>query len=159
MDLFKRIRGFTLIETIIYSVLIAVIIGYSIGGVYSLIQDSQRLNARAIIDEEANFLLKKIDWALSSVDLVLLPVAGTIGSSLSLNRFSFPLNPIVFDLNSGNLRMSYSLSQPVILNNDRVVVTNLSFQHIAPVGLKPAAIKTTMTVNGRVYTMTMYQNR
>ena len=153
-------RGFTLIEVVVYIALISIVIGYSTSGDYTLIRDSERLNARVIIDAEANFLLKKIEWALSSVQNITNPSSGFSDDSLSIERYNFSANnPVVFDLDSdGNLRITVGVNTE-ILNSELINVDNLLFEHIAPNGDRPAGLKTSMDVNRRTYEMTLYQNR
>ncbi len=152
-------KGFTLIEIIIYSALIAIIIGYALGGAYSLIQDSDRLNNRAVIDEEANFILKKIGWALSSLEQITTPASGASGQGLTISRYNFASNPVSFALNSGNLTMRTASGPAIILNNDRTEINSLVFEHFDAVPNKPDGVKTTISINGRVYAMTIYQNQ
>lgn len=154
----KKIKAFTLIEVLIYSALTSIIIVYSLGGVYSLIQGSAQLQDRAIIDQEANFLLKKIGWSLSSLQEITTPPSGGSDDVLTVSRYNFSSNPITFDLNSGNLRMKVGTDSAIILNNDRTVIDNLTFDHIAATATTPTGVKTTMSINSRIYTMTIYRN-
>ncbi|HWA32366.1 MAG TPA: type II secretion system protein [Candidatus Paceibacterota bacterium] len=57
--------GFTLIETIIYIALFAIIISGAIVSIYGIIGASSRNQIKAMVEEEGSFLVGKIDWALS----------------------------------------------------------------------------------------------
>ena len=152
-------RGFTLIETLIYASLISVIIGFSLAVTYQIIDSSEKLNKKILIEEEANFLLRKIEWALTGLETINSPLSGATGSILSVNKINFSSNPLVFDLNLNNLRMKRGLAAPVILNNENLVVSNLIFEHLAMDGNKPAGVKTNFKINERAYEIIIYSKK
>lgn len=154
-----RNYGFTLIEALIYITLISIMIVVSISALNTLIDNSAGLNDRVTIEDEANFLLKKIEWALSSLESITLPAEGGSGSSLIINRYNFASNPVAFDLNSGNLRMAVGGGAPVILNSDLVVVEDLSFENLAPAGKKPPGITASFSINDKIFSITLYKNQ
>ncbi len=57
-------RGITLIETLIYIALFALLIGGGVSSAYTLIESSDKIGVRAMMEEEGNFLLAKIAWVL-----------------------------------------------------------------------------------------------
>ncbi len=59
-------RGVTLIETLIYIALFALLIGGGVSSAYSLIESSDRIGVHAMVEEEGNFLLAKINWAFET---------------------------------------------------------------------------------------------
>jgi len=70
----KNPYGFTLIETLIYSFLLSFIIVGALVGIYQIISSADKLTTKAFIEQEGNFLLRKINWAITgatnlSVDL------------------------------------------------------------------------------------------
>lgn len=152
----KNNRGFTLIETIIYTALFSVIISLVIGAVYQIIEGSDDLQKNIIRDAEAHFLMRKIEWALTGISAINLPAAGSTGALLSVNKVNYSQNPVVFDLDSGNLRIKKGVNDPVVLNSTNVTVSDLQFQHLAAGLYRPAAIKTTFKVNSEPYSTTIY---
>ena len=148
-----------MIETLIYASLISVIIGFSLAVTYQIIDSSEKLNKKILIEEEANFLLRKIEWALTGLETINSPLSGATGSILSVNKINFSSNPLVFDLNLNNLRMKRGLAAPVILNNENLVVSNLIFEHLAMDGNKPAGVKTNFKINERAYEIIIYSKK
>lgn len=148
-----------MIETLIYASLISVIIGFSLAVTYQIIDSSEKLNKKILIEEEANFLLRKIEWALTGLETINSPLSGATSSILSVNKINFSSNPLVFDLNLNNLRMKRGLAAPVILNNENLVVSNLIFEHLAMDGNKPAGVKTNFKINERAYEIIIYSKK
>ena len=151
-------RGFTLIEVVIYLALFTIIIGGGMVSTYSIIESTNAGSNQVTLQEEANFLLRKVDWALigaSSVSVIISP------PTLIVTKTGLPT--LLFDLNSSNLRLTRGGASPVILNSSNTKVSNLSFTHITGGG-KPDAITTTFTLttaqNGRntsqIFTTTKY---
>lgn len=149
-------KGFTLIETIIYIALFSVIISLVVGAVYNIIEGSDDLQKNIIADAEAHFLTRKIEWALTGVSAINSPASGFTGTSLSVNKVDYAQNPIVFDLDSNNLRIKKGLGDPTILNSANVTISDLQFQHLAASLYRPAAIKFSFKVNGDDYSTTIY---
>jgi len=72
----KNSAGFTLMEALIYIALFVIVIGGGLVGAYQIIEGTQQVEEKTIIEAEANFLLRKLDWALSGSQ-VREPSAGT----------------------------------------------------------------------------------
>ena len=154
----KNSTGFTLIEIVIYLALFSIIIGGGMIAVYEIIQSADAGENQVILQEEANFLLRKIDWALTGATSVAVT---SFPQTFSVTKSGLPT--LLFDYNSSNLRLKRGSSSAVILNSSSITVSNLSFVKTVVSG-KPDAITTTFTLttaqNGRntsqVFTTTKY---
>ena len=115
--------GFTLIEMLIYIALFSIMMGGLVVVVFQLSQNAGKLSSKNITQEEINFALKKIDWALTS--------ASGASVNISTSEISFN-NPqaIIINLSSGNhIQMKINgVVNPLTTKN--VKVTNLSFQYM-----------------------------
>lgn len=149
-------KGFTLIEVLIYSALIAVIISGSLIAVYQIIEGSDSVQNKIIIEQEANFLLSKIRWALTGATTINIPTIGLASSTLSINKANYSENPIIFDLNSNNIRIKHGSGDPTILNNQNTAINNLVFEHLAANGGGPEGLKINLTVNNKLFTTIIY---
>ncbi|GEM_PF-6606722 len=148
--------GFTLIETIIYIALTSLLIGGMLTGAYELIRSSDILERKMNADAEAHFLEMKLEWAFSNSAGVVLPVEGSSGTVLSVNKINFIENPIVIDLDLGNIRLRRALGEPAVLNSENVTVTDLRFDHLSSVGGQPPAIKVSFKINMTPFEMIRY---
>jgi len=152
----RFLTGFTLIETLIYAALISFIIGGSLIVVYQILKTNSNVYNKIIVEQEANFLLQKIRWTMTGVSTINSPAVGATSSTLSINKINFSRNPIIIDLNSNNMRMKSSSSQPFVLNSQNVTVQNLVFQHLAASSSIPEAININLTVSARQFSTTIY---
>ncbi len=132
-------KGFTLIEILIYLALVSLITTIAIASVYPLIDNYYRNQARLDIEGEVNFLMRKINWALMGAYLINQPTAGSTSTTLSINKEGFSQNPIAFDVNNGDFRISLAGAGPIVLNNVNVKIEKAEFEHISQSGL-PALV-------------------
>lgn len=123
-------RGLTLLETLMYAALVSFTIGFVLLAVYEMIGARYRALARVEIEEETNFLMRKITWLLGGVSAVNDPLANTTSTTLSVNKISFSPNPVVLQATSSNATISYGGGAAVRLNSASVLVRKLVFQHL-----------------------------
>lgn len=132
--------GSTLIETLIYIVLFAIIIGGVMVATYQIIEATDKTQVRVILEDEGNFLLRKIDWALTGAGSVNTPTPNSLIVTKSGGL------TLTFDFDSGNLRLRRNTGPAKELNSENVAISNLVFQHITTPG-KPDAIKASFTAS------------
>lgn len=140
-------RGFTLIETIIYIALISVILTMTLLATIGLLETKNRTAARLEVEEEANFLMGKIGWALAGARAVTAPAAGATSTALTVEKFNFAQNPITFDLADGAVRIRYGSAAPTPLLSESAIVQNLVFEHITGGGNPAMKIVLSLEVN------------
>ncbi len=138
MKQYKNNSGFTLIEVIVYIALFSIIIGGGMIAVYEVIQSTDAGTNHVTMEEEANFLLRKINWALTGA------TSFTTGSSLSIIKSG---STYVFDLNSGNLQLTDG-GTIYILNSSSISVSSLSYNSIGSNGVTTSFTLKTIQ-NGR----------
>jgi type II secretory pathway pseudopilin PulG len=143
--------GFTLIETIIYAALVSLVIGLILLVAFQVVSGSGRLNAKVFLEEEAGFLIRKMEWAIAGASSVNSPSSGTgSNTSFSVDKFEIPTeeNPIVFAVSGSDLTIKKGNGTTTILNSSLLKVENATFTHIAATGTTPAGIKIELSVSG-----------
>ncbi|MEK7546797.1 MAG: hypothetical protein AAB536_01305 [Patescibacteria group bacterium] len=143
---FPPTAGFTLIETLLYSALFSMVIGFSIIIFYQVLSSESQNRARREVETEADFLMRKITWALSSAQSVSQPAVGATSSVLTLNKYGFSQNPLTFDAYSGTARLSRAAGTPVSLTNGSVTVSQLLFSHFPPSGSQTEAVRISISI-------------
>lgn len=144
----KKQKGFTLIETLIYLALFAILMSGIGVTVYAVIEGAGRGQTKIMVQEEGGFLLGKINWALAGASS-----ATATPSTLTISRYNYPLNPLVFGLNGTTMTLKEGSGTTTPLNSDDVKVTNLLFTNIPalngrPQGIIASATLTSITPNG-----------
>lgn len=132
-------RGFTLIETLVYIALFALIIGGFVAASYMLFETSDRNQTKAMMQQEGNFLIAKVKWSLSGALLVSAPAANTSGATLSLVRSDGSV--AVFALASTTMMLNGNA-----LNNTNTVMSKLVFIHASAGSTNPESVETGFTI-------------
>jgi len=142
-SLFKNIKqaGFTLIEVLLYISFFVLIVGALLGVAYQTIGATQQINKKILVQQESDFVLRKIDWALSGASAVS---TGPKPSDMAVTRFFAP-NSIVFSQN-GNFIDINSGTGTVDLNSQNVLVSNVVFTE-TQVSPNPPEIQTNFTLS------------
>ncbi len=142
----KKSRGFTLIETIIYIALFSLLIGTAFITAYQIIDGSSRLNRKNITQEEGNFVLRKINYALTGISSFT-----NTPNTLHTNKYNG--NQIDIKLAPTKIKMTESSGPSDFITTDNVSVSSLQFTGIAGT---PAGITATVTIDGVNFSITKY---
>lgn len=147
-----KTKGFTLIEIMVYLGLFAIIFGGAIAAAYSVFETNGHNLTKIMVQEEGDFLIAKINWALSGVSSVTLPAAGSGGPMLSVSKWNPPSgNPIVISVSGINTTISEGGNPPEVLNNTNTQISNVNFVHTAASGdgINPESVEARFTVSSR----------
>ena len=101
----KNHSGFTLLETLVYSGIVAGIITVALLTAYQFIDGSDRLKYHWEMVENQKILEQKIYWTLQNISAINSPSAGATTTSLSINKLNFASNPVVIDSSGGIARL------------------------------------------------------
>lgn len=75
--------GFTLIEVIIYLSLFGILFLGAVAGAYSILESTGKNYTRAMMQEEGEFMLAKINWAITNASTALVPSERVLTSTVS----------------------------------------------------------------------------
>lgn len=138
--------GFTLLETLLYSVIFAVMLSFTVMSFYQILGSHGQNRAKLIVQNEANFFMQKIAWAFSGAEAINQFSASSGTLSFSINKYSSPDNPIVFTFSGGVLNFSRSGGASVLLSNNNVQITNIAGSYGLASGTIPAFISMSFSV-------------
>ncbi|OHA70741.1 MAG: hypothetical protein A3D64_02825 [Candidatus Wildermuthbacteria bacterium RIFCSPHIGHO2_02_FULL_49_9] len=133
-------KGFTLIETIIYIALLAFLLGAGISAAFYIIDSSQKNKSEVNVQAEGNFILRKLDWALTGATDV-----SAAGTTLTVTKAG---GPYVFSYDGSK----YFRLGAVNLNSSLVTVSDVVFS----VSGAPKKVTADFTVNGKAFNLTKY---
>lgn len=145
-------KGFTLIEVIIYLALFSILLGSAFVIAYQLIDGSDKLSVKNTIQEEGNFVMRKINWVLTGVQTITTPSAGTPNSNtLTVTKYGNNKVEICLDskikIHEGNFVSCTDASYlPLTTDNVTVKASSLNFQYIPASGSGPFGITATFII-------------
>ncbi len=143
----KYKNGFTLIEAIIYIALFSILIGGALVATYQLMQGADSLNSKKTLQEEGNFVLRKLDWALTGVKSFSIPNSRQIIITKDTG------DTVEIKLLNNTIQMRENLGTFASTTTSNLIVNNLQFQSI---GTNPLGIIATTTINGVDFVITKY---
>ncbi len=145
-------RGFTLIETVIYIALLSLLLSGTLLAAYGLLSGADRVNANTTVADEGTFVLRKIEWALSSIKSIDTPLAGT-STTLTVHKTGYARNPITIRWNAArsSVEIAEGAGNALSLTTGNVLVTKLEFKYLSPAGIAATAV-----IDGATFITTKY---
>jgi Tfp pilus assembly protein PilE len=137
-----RSRGFTIIETLVYLALFALLLGGIVSASFLLMESSGRNQTKAMMQEEKDFLVAKINEAMSGAQSVSTPSANASAASLAVTKYGGTTAAI--SLASG--RLVYNGAN---ISNTNVTVSNLVFIHAYQGGANPESVEAGFTISAK----------
>jgi prepilin-type N-terminal cleavage/methylation domain-containing protein len=140
-------KGFTLIETLVYLALFAIIMGGIVSAAYSLFESGGRNQSKAMMQEEKNFLVAKINSALEGAKTISVPAANTSSSTLTVLRYDGSTASIGQTATSGAMWFTSSNN---LISNSNVKISKVTFIHRVPGGTNPEYIEAGLTITATI---------
>jgi hypothetical protein len=137
-------RGFTLIETLCYLGLYTIIIGGMLSAIYGMFQSDAHNETQAMLEEEGDYLMGKINWVLSDTASVQSPTdSGNILTVIRSDGSSASISSV-----GGALHMREKVGTMQVLNNTNVSILNLTFLHLHSQndGITPDGVSASFTM-------------
>ena len=94
----KMVRGFTLIELIIYIAIVGGMLVLITGFLWNILFGNIKETSYQEVQQNARFALTKITQETKKATGIISPLPGATSSSLSLKMEASNLNPTVFDI-------------------------------------------------------------
>jgi len=142
---FMQNRGFTLIELLIYTAIISLVLVSITGFFWNIASGNIKENSYQEVQQNGRFAMTKITQEIKKAIGINNPVPGSSANSLSLTMPEPNLNPTIFDVSEGKLRITQGASVPIELTTDQVLVSNLQFTNLSYLNT-PGTIRIEMTL-------------
>jgi type II secretory pathway pseudopilin PulG len=133
-------RGFTLIETLIYCALFGIIMSGALSGIWALSASADRSQTHALLEMEGNFLLQKIEYDLQHSETISEPANTDNATTSELVLTSDSGTYIEFYLADAALQRTED-HESAQLSSDNVAVHDLSFIRAGTGGSDPLSIE------------------
>lgn len=141
-------RGFTLIETVLYVALLAIFMTGALIGSYNLVTSASRTSSSALAQEEGAFVEKKLEWAMAG--MTSTPTVGGSGCSgtLTISKTGAPA-PIKFKLDTTANAVAVcedSACTYLPITSSNVAATCFSVSSIPANGTGPSGVSVTFNL-------------
>lgn len=149
-------KGNTLVEIILYLSIITVFFTSMIGFTVSVVQSGQKARTMHEVSQNGRFIMEKIAREIKSANDVnyMASTFGTNPGVLSLVNNTGSLDPTVFDVLGGVVRITQGAGAPMNISSDLVNVTNLVFTDLSVPG-RTTNIRIDLTLEWRDKTMVL----
>lgn len=124
-------KGLTLIEILLYVVIVATILFAVSIFLSALLQSRIKNQTIAEVEQQGAQLMQLITQTARNAESIASPAQGLSTSSLTLNVIATTSDPTIFDLSSGVIRITEGTSSAVSLTNSRVTASGLTFQNLS----------------------------
>jgi Tfp pilus assembly protein PilW len=149
MRLLRSQKGFTLVEMILY-VSVCSILLLTISTFLSFLLGA-RIRSQAIteVNQQGFRAMNLIALTIRNGRSIEEPLIGNSSSRISLTTKDPLLNPTVFDVASGTLRIKEGVGAPIVLTNSHVVVSGLSFQNLSSTSSAERIIRISFIIDNK----------
>lgn len=132
----KTQNGFTLIELLLYISIVAVILLTVSGLLYTILQARVKNQTIAEVEQQGLQVMQIITQTIRNADNINSPTQGTTSTAVSLEVADAALNPTIFDLSNGVVRITEGIAQAVSLTSSKVTASSLSFLNLSQKSIK-----------------------
>jgi competence protein ComGC len=139
-------KGFTLFETLIYLSILIVLLTVFLNFIWEISYGNIKIEEIEEVQQNGRIAMEKMTRAIQESLAVNSPVAGASDTSLSLEVSDRKLDPVVFNLENGRLRISYNNKESYYITNSQVVVDDIAFTNVSYPNT-PGAIRIEMIIS------------
>lgn len=139
-------NGFTLVEILLYLSLSATLLLSISFLLLMMFRGQTERQVIAEVEEQGQFALEVLTQAIRNADSITVP--GTVGvssTSLTLAMASSTVNPTVFTMTSGTLRIIKGTGASTLVTSSRVAMSGLSILNVSRTGT-PGALRIQFTL-------------
>jgi Tfp pilus assembly protein PilW len=142
-----KVRGFTLVEMILYVSICSALL-LSLSAVFAYLLES-RVKSQAIteVNQQGFFVMNIITSTVRNAKSVDVPLIGNTSTSLSVTTQSSILSPTVFSLSSSTLVVIEAGGVSVPLTNSRLTVGSLLFENVSSASSTDTIIRVSYTLS------------
>ncbi len=124
-------KGFTLVELLLYISIVSAMI-LSVSAFLPLLMASRVKNQTiAEVEQQGMQGMNLITQTIRNAQTITSPTIGTSASSATLDVVTASLDPTIFDLSGGAIRITEGAGLAIALTNSRVTASSLTFYNLS----------------------------
>ena len=127
----RNAKGFTLIEILISSAILAIFIGIAFSFISSIVGSTDTLVEKNEMIANQELVKKKLQWLMGQATNVTLPLPNTTGTSIRLTGASSAIFPALFSLTGDSISLSLASGPNVALTNNRMKISQFLIEHFS----------------------------
>ncbi len=152
-----RTQGFTLVEVLLYIALLSLLMSGVVIASYQLLSSAHMSDKSVKVQQEGDFVLRKIDWVLNGVSVQTMPQKITpYSSTLQLVSNSNTTFVVTLDPQLHSIMLSQNGAAPLPLTSESLHVSALQFHYLPAIGTKPEGIEASTTIEGADFYIKKY---
>lgn len=129
--MFHHRSGFTLIETLLYTLFIGMIMTSMTLLAYTAFTIRSNVRASAIVEENARFATERIRALVNEATGITTPIISMASSTLILSMASSTVNPTTIQLTNGTITLTQGTGTAMALSSNEVSFSNLLFTRVS----------------------------
>lgn len=126
----RRFPGHTLVEFLIYLVLVSLLVGVISSVVFVVLGGKRKFQAMGEVGRNSGAALERIALAIRHARAITAPVKGGSGDRLILQMPVSAASPTLFLLEDGFLKMKEGAAATTTLTSDAVIIRALAFSNV-----------------------------
>lgn len=148
-------NGFTLIEIIIYTGLVALVLGTAVLSTHAALQIRGNTRSSLILEESMRFAMHQITDTIQRAESVMSPALGSPASTLVLDMRASAEDPTTFTLTTGTIMRTEGAGAATALTTPDIEITTLTFTRMSG---SPAPVRILMSGRTRGAGSASYTN-
>lgn len=137
--------GFTFIETLLYSAILVIFLGFSYTLLTSFLKISNQSRSSIEASDEANFILSKINYSLNQAQYISFPATNT-SSLIALEIYDYNNIKNRFDISGNNILFSRNGLSTTTLNSSTTIISYFSIDNNFQPDSNTSGLKINFTV-------------
>ena len=147
-------KGFVLLETLIYTVLVALLFSSSLAACFALIDAARETTQKSVIAEEAFFIISKYKLLISNAQIII-PTQGTSTDRIVVSKDDEESEQALLEIyaQSGRLFLKRDNLAASTVSSNALHVSGITFNH-----QNHGEIIATFFINGAKFSSTFFAN-
>jgi hypothetical protein len=152
----KNQKGFSSIEMIVYIAVFAVFVGTLMSFLLNI--NNTRMHAQIMLEvnDQGASLMRTLTTTIKGTTAINYPGTGASSGTISVNTTSPGTTPTIFSANGEALFITEGANAAVALTNNKVKITNLTFNNVSRVGT-PGTIQIRFTISNTADKLSAYE--